>query len=111
MSYAFKQANTILANNLRSVRFIVPTALVKPSKQGLRDPDPAHDRTTILQNIRNYLPADNSITSQKMTVFTSVLYVACGYCVYYILISMGLIISPNYYTIFGSGIKAILSTR
>lgn len=46
-----------------------------------------------------------------MSVFTSVLYVVCGYCDCYIFISVGLIISLNYHTIFGTGIRAILSTR
>jgi hypothetical protein len=111
MSYAFKLTDTIPINNLSTMRFNVITAVIKPSKYGLLDPDPAHDRNTILENIRNHLPADNSITSQKMSAFTSVQYVVCGYCDCSIFISVWLIISLNYYTIFGSGVSVMLSTR
>lgn len=109
MSYAFKLTDTILINNISSVGINVLTAVVKPSKTF--DPDPAHDNNTILQYISNCLPADNSITFQRMPTYTSVLYVVHGYCDCYIFISMGLIISLNHYTIFDSGIRAMLSTR
>jgi hypothetical protein len=93
------------------MRFNVLKAVTKPPKQGLLDPDPAHDRNTILENIRNCLPADNRITSQKMSVLTSILYIVCGYCDCYIFISVVLIISLNYCTIFGSGVSVMLFTR
>jgi hypothetical protein len=48
------------------MRFNNLKAVIKPSRQGLLDPDSAHDRTTVLENIKNYLPADKRITSQKM---------------------------------------------